>query len=122
MKRPVSQTTFTRCSRRCPRAGFTMMEILVATALMLTILLAVAWVFGMRVSVEGPVPEGRFLLVSNHLSYADVVLVLGAILLHHDRFVHHDRIAGGTQPVHGLADHLALYLCRHVLLVALQRP
>ena len=47
MKRLVSQTTFTRCSRPWPHAGYTMMEILVATALMLTIMLAVAWVFGM---------------------------------------------------------------------------
>ena len=47
MKRPVCQTTHTRYSGPRPAAGFTMMEILVATALMLTIMLGVAWVFGM---------------------------------------------------------------------------
>ncbi len=47
MKRPVCQTTPTPDSRPRPPSGYTMVEILVATALMLTIMLAVAWVFGM---------------------------------------------------------------------------
>jgi type II secretory pathway pseudopilin PulG len=47
MKRPVCKTMLTRYSGARPRAGYTMVEILVATALMLTIMLAVAWVFGM---------------------------------------------------------------------------
>ena len=38
-------------------------------------------IFGMRVNVEGPIPEGRFLLVLNHLSYVDVVLVLSVVNL-----------------------------------------
>lgn len=47
MKRPVCTTTLTRYSAPRSAAGYTMVEILVATALMLTIMLAVAWVFGM---------------------------------------------------------------------------
>ena len=47
MKRPVCTTTLTRYSAPRSPAGYTMVEILVATALMLTIMLAVAWVFGM---------------------------------------------------------------------------
>jgi len=34
---------------------------------------AAAWIVGMRVSVRGVAPSGAFLLVSNHLSYMDVV-------------------------------------------------
>lgn len=41
----------------------------------------VAWIFGMRVTCEGPIPKGRFLLVLNHLSYVDMVLVLSAVNL-----------------------------------------
>ncbi len=47
MKRPVCQTTHAPNPRPRPPSGYTMVEILVATALMLTIMLAVAWVFGM---------------------------------------------------------------------------
>ena len=47
MKRPVRRTMPARNHAFRPPRGYTMMEVLVATALMLTIMLAVAWVFGM---------------------------------------------------------------------------
>ena len=47
MKRPVCKTTLTRYPGSESPGGYTLVEILVATALMLTIMLAVAWVFGM---------------------------------------------------------------------------
>ena len=39
----------------------------------------VAAVIGMRVHVEGPPPRGRFLLVSNHLSYLDITAMMGVL-------------------------------------------
>ncbi len=36
---------------------------------------AIVRIVGMRIRVEGPAPAGAFLLVSNHLSYADIVLL-----------------------------------------------
>jgi 1-acyl-sn-glycerol-3-phosphate acyltransferase len=37
---------------------------------------ALCWIFGVRVTVRGPVPRAPFFLVSNHLSYIDI-FVLG---------------------------------------------
>ncbi len=34
-----------------------------------------AWLMGMRIKVEGPRPRAPFFLVSNHLSYMDILLV-----------------------------------------------
>ena len=39
----------------------------------------VAAVIGMRVHVEGPPPRGKFLLVSNHLSYVDITALMGVL-------------------------------------------
>ena len=36
---------------------------------------AVGWIIGMRVAVDGATPTGAFLLVSNHLSYVDIILL-----------------------------------------------
>ncbi len=36
---------------------------------------ALAWLVGMRIRVEGTAPAAPFILVSNHLSYADIVLL-----------------------------------------------
>jgi len=34
-----------------------------------------AWIAGMRISITGPLPEAPFVLVANHLSYVDIVLL-----------------------------------------------
>ena len=47
MKRPVTSRLHARANRGLEPRGYTMIEILIATALMLVIMLAVAWVFGM---------------------------------------------------------------------------
>lgn len=47
MKRPVTSRIHPRANRSLAPRGYTLIEILMATALMLIIMLAVAWVFGM---------------------------------------------------------------------------
>ncbi len=38
-----------------------------------------AWILGLRISLEGQPPAGRYLLVSNHLSYIDIVTLMNVL-------------------------------------------
>lgn len=55
------------------------------------------WILGVRARYEGPVPEGSYFLVANHLSYLDIPLLLARL---DARFLAKSEIAGW--PVLGL--------------------
>ncbi len=37
------------------------------------------WIMGVQATYEGPIPEGRYFLVANHLSYVDIPLLLARL-------------------------------------------